>query len=170
MQRTVVLLRGINVGGHHLMLMADLRVCFAELGCADVATYIQSGNVVCTAPVELSAEATASVLMTRFKFAIPVVLRTAAEIKAVVTTNPFTEETRAMQHVMFFDTPPAPAAWQALETKCTGDERLALRGREAYLLLPHGAGRSKLALAAPALPGSPTMRNWKTVLQLRSML
>lgn len=41
----VALLRGINVGGHSLIKMADLKTCLAEAGFENVSTYIQSGNV-----------------------------------------------------------------------------------------------------------------------------
>jgi uncharacterized protein (DUF1697 family) len=42
----VALLRGINVGGKHKVAMADLRRIVAECGGSEVATYINSGNVV----------------------------------------------------------------------------------------------------------------------------
>jgi uncharacterized protein (DUF1697 family) len=45
MQRYVVLLRGINVGGKNKIPMADLRRCLEQQGMQDVSTYIQSGNV-----------------------------------------------------------------------------------------------------------------------------
>ena len=45
-ERHVSLLRGINVGGHNLVSMARLRALYEALGCDDVATYLQSGNVV----------------------------------------------------------------------------------------------------------------------------
>ncbi|MFT4698630.1 MAG: hypothetical protein ACI9SJ_001783 [Flavobacteriaceae bacterium] len=42
----IALLRGINVGGHRKILMADLRTLLNQLEFEDVITYIQSGNVV----------------------------------------------------------------------------------------------------------------------------
>src|SRR6478735_11142754 len=44
--RHASLLRGINVGGHNLVSMARLRALYETLGCEDVTTYLQSGNVV----------------------------------------------------------------------------------------------------------------------------
>ncbi len=41
----LVLLRGINVGGNNIIKMMDLKRCFEDLGFGNVATYIQSGNV-----------------------------------------------------------------------------------------------------------------------------
>ena len=46
MPRYVALLRGVNVGGHGRLAMADLRGLVEGLGHSDVATHIQSGNVV----------------------------------------------------------------------------------------------------------------------------
>src|SRR6266540_1218263 len=42
----VALLRGINVGGHALVSMKDLKSCFEKLGFQDVSTYINSGNII----------------------------------------------------------------------------------------------------------------------------
>ncbi len=181
-QRLLVLLRGINVGGHHSVPMADLRTLFAKLGCTQVATYIQSGNVVCTAPASLTAPEIAFTLESRFGFPIPVALRTGEELAAIIAANPFpasnADEATGSNpsidplHAVFFETTPPPPILHMLEAKRTGGEQLALHNRELYLHLPQGAGRSKLALActAPTTPGNPTMRNWKTILQLHTLL
>ncbi len=174
-ERVLVLLRGINVGGRHVVPMADLRRLFVEqLGCTDVATYIQSGNIVCTAGPRLAEDSIAAALTLRFGFPIPVVLRGLAELDAAVKRNPFAGEGSdiAMLHAVFLAEPLAPAVLQALMARCAGEEQLVAQARELFLLLPHGVGRSKLALAvtAPSMPGNPTMRNWKTVLQLHTML
>ena len=171
-ERLLVLLRGINVGGRHSVPMAGLRTLFAELGCVDVATYIQSGNLVCTAPSELSSGAIAAALAGRFGFSMPVTLRTLGEVSAAIAANPFAASGGESLHAVFFEQTPTPATVEALEAKRAGAEQLALRGRELFLDLPHGTGRSKLALACTAagVPGNPTMRNWRTVLQLHTML
>ncbi len=170
--RTLVLLRGINVGGHHPVAMADLRAVFAGLGCREIATYIQSGNLVCTAPGLLEAAAIARALAERFGFAIPVTLRTAAELDEVVAANPFAAQPAEQLHVVFLDETLPAAALAALGARRSGDEQLAASGRELFLLLPHGFGRSKLAAACtgPGVPGGATVRNWKTVLALEAML
>ncbi len=173
-ERLLVLLRGINVGGRHPVPMTALREVFAELGCLAVATYIQSGNLVCTAPAELSAGTIAAALQARFGFAVPVTLRTLGELDAAVAANPLAsigagEDTL---HLVFLEAELSPAILAKLEAKRGPDERLAATGRELFLHLPGGFGRSKLALVctAPSMPGSPTVRNWKTVLQLAAMM
>ena len=42
----IALLRGINVGGHKIIKMADLKQAFKSIGLKQVKTYIQSGNIV----------------------------------------------------------------------------------------------------------------------------
>ena len=174
-QRVVVLLRGINVGGRHSVPMAELRRLFAEeLGCTRVETYIQSGNVVCTTGAAMSEGGIAEALEGRFGFAVPVVLRSAAEFAAVVAAKPLAAGVAEVDalHVVFLQEPLSGSVLQTLAAKCVGEERIIAWERALFVCLPHGVGRSKLALAltAPSMPGSTTMRNWKTVLQLERML
>ncbi len=90
----VALLRGINVGGHKRIKMEDLRREFAAAGCREVETYIQSGNVV-FASDESDADALAQTIERHlhgaFGFAVSVILRTAAEMDAVLKANPFAD-------------------------------------------------------------------------------
>ncbi len=179
-ERVLVLLRGINVGGHRSVPMPKLRALFAEFGCTEIATYIQSGNLVCTAPAASTFHpgAIAQSLAARFGFAVPVTLRTLTELDALIAANPFAAAPPETVHAVFFADPIAPSLLTALEAKRSGEEQLAPHrpgggeARELFLSLPHGSGRSKLALAAvaPSVPGNPTARNWNTVLQLRTML
>lgn len=65
---------------------------FAEAGCEDVRTYIQSGNVVFHADADTAARVPgriASEIAGRFGYRTPVVLRNASELNAVIANNPF---------------------------------------------------------------------------------
>ncbi len=170
--RTLVLLRGINVGGRHPVPMPRLRVIFAELGCDHIDTYLQTGNVVCAAHPSLTADAISSELAKHFDFPIPATLRTAKQLGEAIQANPFSQPESESLHVVFLEAPLPAAALKMLEAKPLGKERLAAVGREIFLYLPHGFGRSRLALASTAagVPGYPTVRNWKTVLELQRML
>lgn len=170
--RLLVLLRGINVGGRHPVPMLALKGLFAELGCDSVSTYLQSGNLACTAHPSLTPEAMSAAIEERFGFAVPVVTRTAEEFRSAVRANPFAQAGVDSLHTVFFAVAPSAAAVQSLAKLRLGKEDLRAEGREIYLYLPHGFGRSRLALActAPGLAGTPTVRNWKTVLQLEAML
>jgi uncharacterized protein (DUF1697 family) len=174
--RVVLLLRGINVGGRHSLPMAALRSLLTDqLRCADVQTYIQSGNVVCTAPAAgLKTAEVSQGIEQRLGFTVPVALRKADEWNAVVAANPFlSPDTDAeFLHLVLLAEPLSAERWTMLQKTRSGDEQLTAMRRELYLSLPHGVGRSKLALAcvSPKMPPDATMRNWRTVLQLQSML
>jgi uncharacterized protein (DUF1697 family) len=87
----LALLRGINVGGKNLVKMADLRAAFEEMGFAEVATYIASGNVLFRAPRQKREELAARIeseLSRRFDAELKVVLMTEKLLKGVVQGAP----------------------------------------------------------------------------------
>lgn len=90
--RYVALLRGINVGGKRTLPMKELAAIFAKLGCDDVSTYIQSGNVVFSASPALAkglAAALDKAIHAKFGFNVPITLRGATEMEAIVKGNPY---------------------------------------------------------------------------------
>ncbi|MEE2059752.1 DUF1697 domain-containing protein [Rhodococcus artemisiae] len=89
--RSIVLLGGVNVGGHRLA-MSTLRSVLRSAGCTDVATYIQSGNAVVTPPSPEPSDLVAmlsEVISSAAGYGVPVVLRTRDELAAVVDANPY---------------------------------------------------------------------------------
>src|SRR5690349_14301248 len=144
----VALLRGINVGGSKVVKMADLRGILAAGGCSDVETYIQSGNAVfghaSRSPARLATELEQRIAKAT-GFAVPVVLRTADELAAVIAANPFAADVDHV-HVMFVASPLAADALAAIDGVKFAPERLAAVEREVYLHLPGGIGNSKLAV------------------------
>src|SRR5689334_14329163 len=91
MDQYVALLRGINVGGNNIIKMADLKTCFAALGLVDVATYIQSGNVLFAAAEQSSPELAQRIetaLSARFGYESRIVLRDHAQLSAIVSDAP----------------------------------------------------------------------------------
>jgi uncharacterized protein (DUF1697 family) len=175
MARLVVLLRGVNVGGHARVPMARLRELAEELGYADVATYLQSGNLVVSAdarPAEIEA-AVADALRTHLDVDVAVMVRTAAALAAVIAANPFGEVTDPKRLLVnFLAAQPASQRIEALDRDEFTPERFEFGDRCMYQWLPDGVGRSKLA-AAPwdrRLGVRGTGRNWRTVLALRDLL
>jgi uncharacterized protein (DUF1697 family) len=173
--RQLALLRGINVGGKHCIPMAELVEVFSSLGCTEVTTYIQSGNVVFRPPAAgLRPEHAGAAIAERFGFAVPVVLRNQIDLARILANNPFpaAEINPKLLHVVFLAGPLSSTQVAALQAVAEGDEQLTALGRELYLSLPNGAGRSRLASAciAPKLPPTNTMRNWPTVLKLAELL
>lgn len=172
----VALLRGINVGGKHPVPMAELRGVFEGLGCEDVRTYIQSGNVVYRAAEPLAprvAGAAAKALARRYGFEVPVVTRSAAELAAVAEANPFLDRGAGPKalHVVFLADRPDPASVAALDPDRSPPDEFVVRGREIYLYLPNGAARSKLTndWFDRSLRTTSTARNLRTVGKLLEM-
>src|SRR5215472_13724542 len=89
----VALLRGINLGGRNKVAMADLRAVVGELGHTGVSTYIQSGNVLLTAPPDAGTPAIAqdmtAAIAAKLGVTAPVVVVTRDELAAIVDANPF---------------------------------------------------------------------------------
>ncbi|MFN8038389.1 MAG: DUF1697 domain-containing protein [Acidimicrobiales bacterium] len=166
----IVLLRAVNVGGRSLP-MADLRRLCEESGATGVRTYIQSGNVVLRSPRD-EADLTADLaerIAAHAGFEVPVVARSLDELAAVVDGCPFdttVDPTRLVVSFAAEDHRPTPLG--DLDPDGFGDERLHLAGRDLYLWLPFGQGRSKLVQALGRTPfgRAATARNWKTVLVL----
>ena len=93
MSRLIVLLRGINVGGHRKVPMEALRELCRELGFSRVESYIQSGNLVLSAPEgpEAVVARLEPALEERFGFAIDLVARTAEQWARYAAGSPFAE-------------------------------------------------------------------------------
>jgi uncharacterized protein (DUF1697 family) len=177
------LLRGINVGGKNKVAMADLRDIVAALGQADVATYIQSGNVVFSSSqtdTEAMADALEREIAGRLSVRPAVVVISRADLAQVIIDNPYPGEANPKYlHAVFrrgeFTADGIAAVADAVEraqAKGSPDEATVV-GRTLFLHTPAGLGRSELAvqLARPAAAmASGTARNWATVAKLMSLL
>jgi len=172
----VALLRGINVGGKNKLLMKDLAGMFTEAGCADVRTYIQSGNVVFRAGpalVRRIPKLIAAAVSERFDLRVPVIVRTADELRRTAARNPFLRDGKGPEglHVMFLADAPTPARVSALDADRSPPDEFVVRGREIYLHYPNGAARTRLTndYFDSCLATTSTVRNWRTVLTLLEM-
>jgi uncharacterized protein (DUF1697 family) len=173
----IALLRGINVGGHRIIRMDQLRKAFEALGFADVATYVQSGNVVFLAPAKTAqnlSEKIEQMLLRRFGMSVRVMVRAAEEIGEVVKNNPFLKQKGvdpAKLHVTFLSRPPQKEAVKGLDAIAAGADEFRCRGAEIYLFCPNDLGRTKLSIQAfeKVLSVGATTRNWNTVNRLYQM-
>ena len=173
----LALLRGINVGGHKQVAMADLRALLTQLGLADARSLLQSGNLVFrsearTGPqLERLLEAEAE---KRLALQTDFFVRSAEQWKAVVAHNPFREEAeRDPGHLIVLSLKDAPGLKdvKALQAAITGPEVVRAEGRHAYIVYPSGVGRSRLtnALIEKTLGTRATGRNWNTVLKIAAL-
>ena len=172
----IILLRGINVGGHNILPMADLRTALTSDGLQDVATYIQSGNIVLTSTTsdaKKMASKTAQIIEQGFGMELDVRAIPAKVFQTIIEDNPFPEATSDPKtlHLSFLAQTPNVSKLTTLEALVENGERLALHGKIVYLHAPNGIGRSKLAHRMEAILGVPsTSRNWRTVLKLLELV
>jgi uncharacterized protein (DUF1697 family) len=190
--RYVALLRGINVGTAKQLAMSDLKAVLEGLGYADVQTYLRSGQAVLTAdaparsqPAKTAAKIAADLdhaLAAELGMDVRVVVRTRDELAAVLEGNPLATPQRvatdpAKLFCIFLSdrltardlTGVDPAAYEPEEF------RLASGGRELFLWLPGGMGRSALGTVKwPRVTGRTdlvgTARNWRTTQKLLELL
>jgi uncharacterized protein (DUF1697 family) len=174
--RWIGLLRGVNVGGRTRVPMAELRALCAGLGWSDVATYIQSGNLVFAADgraADLEAELEKA-LAKQMQVGTAVLVRSAAEWKNLIAANPFAKASEKEPNRVLLGLSKAPldsGAAAALRAKAAAGERVEAAGGALWFHYPEGVGRSKLSPSLiDRLAGSPvTARNWRTVLKLGEM-
>ncbi|HEV3282276.1 MAG TPA: DUF1697 domain-containing protein [Acidimicrobiales bacterium] len=173
----VAMLRSVNVSGRNRLAMDQLRALVAAAGFADVATYVQSGNVVLSgrgSPRSVGL-AIAEQMTSDLGWSVPVLVRTKAELEAVLELNPFVRRgvDPKTLHVTFLADEPDPQAADALNAghDRSGDDRVMVVDREAYLHCPGGYGRTKLnnTYLERRLGGLATTRNWRTVTALAGM-
>lgn len=173
MQTFIALIRGINVGGHKKVKMAELKTACEGLGLHEVRTLLQSGNVIFRTAragrAKLAAEIE-GVLGVEAR----VILRSAEELRDAIAANPMKEEAqRGPSHfvVVFLSERPTEAAMKALRDAYAGPESMQLHGAEIYIHYGEGMGTSKLTnvLIERKLGVTGTARNWNTVTKLAAM-
>jgi uncharacterized protein (DUF1697 family) len=170
----VAMLRGINLGSHNRLSMADLKAVVESLGGEHVRTYVQSGNVVFDGPLAARAGAAGEISAALKKvngLEVEVVTRSAAELAAMVATPRFPDVEPQARHVTFLDRQPAAERLTSIDAARFAPDEFEVAGRDVYLHLPDGYGRSKLSNAffEKRLGVVATTRNWRTVTALAEL-
>lgn len=174
---TLALLRGINVGGRNKLPMPALRDLFTAAECRDVQTHIQSGNVLFRADPDTVAAVPDTItaqIAARFGYRVPVILRTVAQLDAVIQRNPFLAQGAAEDtlHVLFLAGQPEARTVAALDAHRSAPDEFAVREQEVYLYLPNGAARTTLTNGyfETKLATVSTGRNWRTATRLLALM
>lgn len=164
MARYIALIRGINVVGANQLPMKELVALCGECGFANARTWIQSGNVIFESRLQEAAvqRKLESALAAKMSRKIAVMVRSPAEMRAVLDANPFPDKEPSKVLVAFLNGPmPAnPLAGMV----APGGEQVHVGRREIYVYYPEGMGRSRFRL--PLRGASVTMRNVNTVARL----
>jgi|SRR6218665_1110935 len=170
----ISILRGINVG-QRKVLMTDLKALYEGLKFKDVITYIQSGNVIFKAETKLSDEALAATieqaLLKKYAFEVPVIIRSAEEIAALIKKNPFLKDKKIdldKLHVTFLAQLPEKAKTDTLKDVDFPPDQFVIIGKEVFVHCPESYGETKLSnkFFESKLNVRATTRNWKTVNKL----
>lgn len=164
------MVRAVNVGGTARLPMAEWRTLAEELGASDVATYIQSGNLVCTPPGDADEfdRALERAVEERFGFFREVISRDRSELVAALEAFPFGDDPPKFAHIVFLVEEPAPESIAAASEMSTGEDAWSVRGREFFVRYANGAGRENPGLTRVGrLLGVPgTSRSLLTVRKL----
>ncbi|QHW34655.1 DUF1697 domain-containing protein [Paenibacillus rhizovicinus] len=170
----IALIRGINVGGKNKLTMADLKRELEAVGLDRVQTYIQSGNVVFRSEhgagrVREEVEAA----ITRVSGIVAkVLIRTEAELYAIITGCPYAEEARLegkSVHLSVLDSPLTEKQLDKLRAGISELDRYHVDGSSVYCHYGQSVLDSKLAGNFAKLGDGVTTRNWNTVLKLQAM-
>jgi uncharacterized protein (DUF1697 family) len=168
-------LRAINVPGHGIVKMEDLKRCFASAGCKNARTYIQSGNVV----FECSDEECGAVLkniyvkMRKLLGSEPSILfRTLLEVESIVRASPFKKfesEHLTKFYVVFLSEKPRSKPRLPLISEKEALEAIAVKNFEAFVVSrrkPNGFFGFPNNFVEKELGVSATSRNWSTVTKI----
>jgi uncharacterized protein (DUF1697 family) len=171
----VALLRGINLGRHKRIAMADLRQLLEALGYADVRTLLQSGNAVFTADPPGGAAELEQQIRDRIQadlgMDVQVLVRSAEELAAVADANPFVAQGVEPKelHLAFLSAPPRAELQTGIDGESYAPDELAFGDRAIYLRRPNGIQGTKLPDFQRLLGVEVTERNWNTVTKLRTL-
>lgn len=171
----IALLRGVNVGGHNKLPMKRLRDTLGELGFADAATYIQSGNCVFRARAGNAGsigKRISDAIAAEFGFQPSVFVLSRQELDAAIAGNPFAGRAADLKFVhLFFLADPVDAVDEPeMRAVAAPGDDFKLCGKVFYLLTPAGIGRSKLAeRLGKFLPVDMTARNLRSVMKIAEL-
>lgn len=172
MERLISFLRGVNMTGHNKIKMSDLTLVYSDIGLADPATYIQSGNVVFGNPQDLTPGKVASLIeksiSDTFGYNVPALIRTSGELEEIILGNPFGDiegfDPKRLAVIFLYDEPSTLQIDRVKNVDYPPD-KFKIRGREIYIYCPDGFGKTKLYTnffeARMKVVG--TARNWNTV-------
>jgi uncharacterized protein (DUF1697 family) len=162
----VAFLRGVNLGPSNKISMPSLRDMAEDLGYTDVATYINSGNLIVSSPKKAATveREIADGIKQTFGRPIDVAVRTAAQLRKILAENPYPEGNPSQVTVAFLTKTAAKDAKDKVAAVAKDYEPFTFSGQQVYVNYSKGIGRSKLAEKFSDIIGvSSTVRNIRTV-------
>ncbi|SDG94668.1 DUF1697 domain-containing protein [Winogradskyella thalassocola] len=174
MQTYIALLRGINVGGHKKVPMAELRELLVKSGLINVKTYIQSGNVIFKSSIRDSKDLETNIqklILKQFGFEVPVLVKTREELSLIYNNCPFTDDKKAESYYVMLSEIPRQILVEEATQKTYPDDEYIILNDCIYLYCTKGYGQSKFNLNffERKLNVNATARNYKTMVKLLSL-
>ena len=172
----IALLRAVNLGARNKVPMAWLREALTDLGHGDVRTLLQSGNAVFTSRRRAEAALVGEIqqrISDDLGLDIAVLLRTAAQLQAVIDDNPLPEATQNPRnfHVTFLADPVPARALADIDPERFAPDQFRVGRREIYVWYPDGMSGSRLTYSMwqTKLGVTATARTWQTVTKLAAL-
>lgn len=177
-EQYIAFLRGINVGGHHKVPMADLRSLLSSIGCAQVTTLLNSGNIIFHYPstdLEDIEVKISKALQEHFGFAVPTIIRSAANIRELVESQPFAEEQLTSDkrfYVSFFRHTKTSSITPPWSSEDNAYQILEIRGQTIISVLDLSISKTPAAMKAleQSFGKGVTTRNWNTIVRIITKL
>jgi len=174
MKTYIVLLRGINVGGHKKVPMAELRELLSNSGFLNVQTYIQSGNVILESPDDNAQnieDIIKKAIIDHFGFEVSILVRTRQELQTVFDNCPFSEEKKINSYFMILHTIPEKNLIESVSHISYPNEEFVISDTCIYFYCSIGYGNAKFNgnLFERKLKTPATTRNYRTMVKLLSL-
>lgn len=167
--KQVVFLRGINVGGHKKIKMAELRELLESEGFEDVETYIQSGNIVLRAQdTKTLSDRISEMIKNHYGFEVPAIAFSASTLKAIFDACPFDPAQKKDSYFLVLFEKPDEALVEAIQSVQYPHEEFYITGKCIYLFVEQGYGKSKFNnnFFEKKLKVKATARNYNTLLKM----
>lgn len=173
----IALLRGINVSGQKIIKMAELRDHLAELNFQNLATYIQSGNILFESHEKDSSKLEILIqakIQEKYGFDVPIVVFNREYLEEAERENPYSEHSKEAGNkvfIAFLKEYPLAENIEAFEKLDFSPDQIELKGKNLYFYCPNGAGNSKISntIFEKKLKVAATTRNFKTIWKLLEM-
>ncbi len=165
----IALLRGINVGGHKKILMANLKALFVSLGFENVQTYIQSGNVVFDAVSNEDLEHKIhEALKKEYGWEIPVFVRQASDLKSILDRCPFDGEKKEKCYFALLQQSPLVVDIRDAASYRFPNDEFVITPECVYTFYGGGQGKTKMPgnFFEKKLKVAVTARNFRTLSKL----
>ncbi|WP_111309359.1 DUF1697 domain-containing protein [Confluentibacter sediminis] len=173
MKTYIALLKGINVGGHKKVPMAELRELLKNAKFQNVQTYIQSGNVIFQSserPSQLENKIQ-KLIVTQFGFEVSVIVKTNKELQIIFEACPFSKEKKENSYFIILNKIPETSLLKEVDKIPYENEEVVIKNDCLYFYCSTGYGKTKFNMNTyeRKLKVIGTARNYNTMLKLLSL-